>query len=106
MGSGGAGDLEFRDGMEDWYVHCHVCGMTWTGGNRFRAERAPSSGLQKDIDDLDFLTSAMGSVRAGNPPAEMRASTGRNGDGGSGELVQPYILRARLTREKLAYPGL
>lgn len=31
--SGGRGDLEFRDGMEDWYVHCPECGVTWMGGN-------------------------------------------------------------------------
>jgi len=31
--SGGRGELEFRDGMEDWYVHCPECGVTWMGGN-------------------------------------------------------------------------
>lgn len=32
-GSGGAGTLEFRDGWEEWWVHCPVCGVTWMGGN-------------------------------------------------------------------------
>lgn len=31
--SGGLGDLEFRDGMEEWYVHCPDCGVMWMGGN-------------------------------------------------------------------------
>ncbi|MEU4409374.1 DNA methyltransferase [Streptosporangium sp. NPDC023963] len=32
-GTGRKGRLEFRDGWEDWYVHCPVCGMTWSGGS-------------------------------------------------------------------------
>jgi hypothetical protein len=32
-GSGGPGRLEFQDGMEDWYVHCPICGTTWMGGS-------------------------------------------------------------------------
>lgn len=32
-GSGGRGRLEFRDGWEEWYVHCAVCEATWIGGS-------------------------------------------------------------------------
>ncbi|MFF3442545.1 Eco57I restriction-modification methylase domain-containing protein [Streptosporangium sp. NPDC002721] len=32
-GTGQKGRMEFRDGWEDWYVHCPVCGMTWSGGS-------------------------------------------------------------------------
>ncbi|GAA4207263.1 N-6 DNA methylase [Streptosporangium oxazolinicum] len=32
-GTGHKGRLEFRNGWEDWYVHCPACGMTWTGGS-------------------------------------------------------------------------
>ncbi len=32
-GSGGPGELEFRDGMEDWYVTCPVCQVRWMGGS-------------------------------------------------------------------------
>jgi hypothetical protein len=30
--SGGPGQLEFRDGFEEWKVHCPECGTTWAGG--------------------------------------------------------------------------
>lgn len=31
--SGGRGELEFRDGMEEWYVRCPGCGVRWMGGS-------------------------------------------------------------------------
>src|SRR5215217_2318101 len=32
-GTGGEGELEFRDGWEEWYVLCPVCGAKWMGGS-------------------------------------------------------------------------
>ncbi|WP_433362334.1 Eco57I restriction-modification methylase domain-containing protein [Streptosporangium sp. CA-115845] len=32
-GTGQKGRLEFRDGWEDWYVHCPACRSTWVGGS-------------------------------------------------------------------------
>lgn len=32
-GTGGEGTLEFRDGWEEWYVICRVCGVRFVGGS-------------------------------------------------------------------------
>lgn len=30
-GTGGSGALIFKDGWEEWWVKCRVCGTTWGG---------------------------------------------------------------------------
>ncbi|MGN9846924.1 Eco57I restriction-modification methylase domain-containing protein [Nonomuraea sp. H19] len=40
-GSGQEGRLEFRDGWEEWWVHCHVCGARWMGGSTVLATHGP-----------------------------------------------------------------
>lgn len=32
-GTGGSGELVFKDGWEEWWVKCPVCGTTWMGGS-------------------------------------------------------------------------
>jgi hypothetical protein len=32
-GAGGSGELIFKDGWEEWWVKCPVCGTTWMGGS-------------------------------------------------------------------------
>ena len=74
-GSGGPGTLEFRDGWEEWWVHCPVCGVKWMGGNgevlSEHRDRRPVQ--QREAADAETRNSAARALEA-KRLAEGRAS--------------------------------